>query len=142
LIGSSGEVSLSSTVSPTGTRVVDTRHLHFDLGWSIQNKNTLTLAFTDAPNPSVTQNIAMAGYFNAGKTSFNWSGKVTVNGSDQVLTILTHTLDAFSTVLSVTRDARYNNKALTISIDGLQIVSYTSAGVATVGASGGTMSAQ
>ncbi len=139
-INPSGQVSASATLSQNSTRLVDSRHLHFDLGWSIQNSNTLTLSFTDTPN--VTQNIAMAGFFDGGKTVFDWSGTITVNGSDQILRVHTHSLDNTTTLLSVTRDKRYNNKALTISIDGKAIVSYTAAGVATIGAYGGAMTVQ
>lgn len=141
-INNYGQVSINDTVTISSTRVTDSRHLHFDLGWSIQNSTTLTLAFTDSPNPPVTQNIPMAGYFNVGKTVFNWSGTITVNGSDQVLKVHTHTLDAFNTILTIDRDIRYNNKALTVSIDGQEVVSYTALGVATVGAFGGTMTVQ
>ncbi|MDP2671167.1 MAG: type II secretion system protein [bacterium] len=142
LIGISGEVSLENPVSPTGTRLTDSRHLHFDLGWSIQSKTTLTLTFTDTPNPTVVKNIPMATYFDSGKTVFDWSGTVNVNGSNQVLRVHTHLLDAFSTILSIQRDRRYNDKALNLTIDGLDIVTYTAAGTASVGASGGTMTAQ
>ncbi len=141
-INSYGQVSLNDSVTVSSTRVIDSRHLHFDLNWSIQNSTTLTLAFTDSPNPPVTQNIAMAGFFNVGKTVFDWSGTIAVNGSDQVIRIHTHSLDAFDTNLSINRDLRYNNKALTVSIDGQEIVTYSAAGVATIGAFGGTMTVQ
>src|SRR3989344_5930643 len=59
-INPAGQVSLEETVNPTDTRVTDTRHLHFDpLGWSIQTSITLTLVFSDPPNPNVVQNITM-----------------------------------------------------------------------------------
>lgn len=142
-VDTQGGVSVQNTLSPTGTvRITDNRHLHFSLGWSLQGRTTLTLTFTDSPNPTVTQNIAMSSYFNAGQTVFDWSGTIDVNGTNQVLRIHTHSLDAFNTTLSIHRDERYNNKALTVSIDSLQVVSYTASGDATVGPSGGVMTAQ
>ncbi|HSX57968.1 MAG TPA: prepilin-type N-terminal cleavage/methylation domain-containing protein [Candidatus Saccharimonadales bacterium] len=143
-INSSGQSSLNDTLTTSNTRVIDSRHLHFDLGWNIQNSTTLTLNF---PNDSYSQNIAMAGFFNAGKTSFDWSATVTVAGVDQVLRIQTHCLNDSSncptdTFLSIERDVRYNTKALTVSIDGKQIVSYNAAGIATVGSFGGVMTTQ
>lgn len=138
-ISESGQAGLSETLTVADSRVYDSRHLHFDLGWSIQNKNTLTLNF---PNDSVTQNINMTGFFNVGKTEFDWAGTVNVSGSDQVLRVHTHSLDGFNTILSIERDKRYNDKALTVSIDGQQIVSYTAAGVATVGSFGGVLTVQ
>lgn len=134
-ISSSGQMSLQETVATTDSRIIDSRHLHFDLGWSIQNSTTLRLNF---PNDSVTQNIAMSGFFNLGKTEFDWSGKIPVGGTDQVLRIHTHSLDSFNTNLSIHRDRRYNDKALTVSIidSGVTkaIVSYDANGTASVGA--------
>ena len=80
LVNSSGSVSLLESVSPSDTRVVDNRHLHFDLGWSIQNSSTLTFDF---PNDTYTENIPMAAFFNAGKTEFDWEGTITVGGEEQ-----------------------------------------------------------
>ncbi len=137
-----GEASLQGSSAPAGTRITDTRHLHFNLGWSIQSSSTLTLVFSDPPNPDVTQNISMAPYFNSGKTVFDWSGSIDVNGSSQTPRIHTHSLDATNTLLSVHRDRQKNTKAVQISIDGKGIVSYTAAGAATVGSFGGTMSVQ
>ncbi len=151
VIDSSGQVSLNSSLTTTGTRIVDSRHLHFDLSNSgdcnsgsrtIQNSTTLTLVWTDSPNPSVTQNIPMAGFFNVGKTVFDWTGTVNVNGTDQTLRIHTHCLSASNTILSINRDLRYNNKALTVKIDNNVIVTYDAAGIATVGAWGGNMTVQ
>lgn len=141
-INSSGQVSISSSITQSNTRIVDSRHLHFDLGYSIQTANTLTLKFYDTTN--VTQSIAMAGFFDGPKSVFDWSGTIGVNGSDQVLRIHTHSLTAFATNLSINRDLRsqYNNKALDVLIDNKLIVSYTAAGVATIGAYGGAMTVQ
>ena len=88
----------------------------------------------------------MSSYFTGSPpTAFDWSGTVPVNGSDQVLRVHTHLLDATDTTLSVHRDRRYNNKALQIIIiDGginKDIVSYTDVGDASVGSYGGSMTA-
>jgi prepilin-type N-terminal cleavage/methylation domain-containing protein len=142
LVNSSGSVSLQETVTPTDTRVTDSRHLHLDLGWSILNSTTLTFVFSDSPNPDVQEDIPMAGFFDAGKTEFDWEGTVDVNGSDQTLRVHTHYLDATDTTLSVHRDGQRNDKAVKISIDGNEIVSYSAAGIATVGGFGGAMTPQ
>ncbi|MBI4359832.1 MAG: hypothetical protein HY564_01930 [Candidatus Jacksonbacteria bacterium] len=140
---SSGHAGFIDTVVPIDSRIADTRHVHFELGtWSIQGATTLSLYFSDFPNPDVQVDIPMAGYFDAGPTSFFWEGTTNVNGQNQTIKIHTHFLDAFNTILSVHRDRRYNNKALAISIDGKAIVSYDSDGAATVGGFGGTMSVQ
>lgn len=124
LINSLGQVSLLESVVPTGTRIVDTRHIHLDFGWTMQGFTTMSLIFSD---PDVTQDIDIPSFTNAGK--FKWEGTVDVNG-DQVLRIHTHTLTP-NTILSVHRDRRFNDKALQIQIDGTIVVTYDAAGNAT-----------
>ena len=119
--------------------VTDSRHMEFDLGWSITGHTTLRLVFHDPPNPDVTQNIAMASYFNGPSTEFDWEGSTNVNGDTETLRIHTYYLDGNDTILSIDRDRRVNNKAVDISVDGMAIVSYAANGTPTVGASGGSM---
>jgi len=140
IINPLGQVSLEETVNPTGARIADTRHLYFDLGWSIQNSTTLRFVFGDPLNPSKIEDIAMASGFISG--TFYWEGKISVNGSDQILKVHSHFLDGSNTILCIHRDRRYNNEAVQILIDGKEIVSYTAAGTATVGAFGGVMTQQ
>jgi prepilin-type N-terminal cleavage/methylation domain-containing protein len=136
---SSGLVGPAGTVAPTDTRLTDTRHLHFALDWSIQGSTNLTLTFS---NPSHVETIPMADHFNEDETDFDWEDTVTVNGNGQPLHIHTHSLDSNNTLLSIHRDRRENDIALAVAIDGQEIVSYTAAGAAAVGADGGTMSVQ
>lgn len=138
----SGQVGFQGSVNPIDSRITDTRHLHFNLGWSIKNATTLTLEFSDPPNPNVKVGVVMADYFNPTKTDFEWEGTVDVNGSDQTLRINTHSLDSTDTLLSIHRDRRFNNKAVAILIDDHELVSYAVDGTATVGSFGGTMEQQ
>lgn len=141
VVNSLGQASLQETVTPSGTtRVTDTRHLHFDLGWSIQGLSpNLRFDFTE---DGVMEDIPMAGFFNVGQTEFSWGGTIVVNGANQVLRVHTHNLNATDTILSVHRDRLKNDKAVDILIDGKKIVSYTATGTATTGNSGGTMTVQ
>lgn len=84
----------------------------------------------------------MSSYFNVGQTIFSWEDTIEVNGSNQALKIQTHNLTASDTELSIHRDGRYNDKAVTVEIDGQEIVSYAADGTATVGAYGGTLEEQ
>ena len=119
-------------------RLVDTRHRSFSLGWSIKTATTMTLTFT---NPSTTQSITMAPFFDVGKTKFDWSGTVPVGGQNQVLRIHTTSLTVSNATLSVDRDCRTNNKQLTIDIDGQVIATYAADCLAiTLGPFGGTIS--
>lgn len=134
-----GQADFAGNVSPTDTRLADTRHVHFTLGWTIQGTSTLTLAFS---NPSHTENIPMSDYFNEDQTDFDWTGPIDVGGDEEVLRVQSHSIDATNTTLSIERDRRDNQKAVSISIDGHSIVSYAADGAATVGPDGGTMEVQ
>ncbi len=138
----SGQIELISTTTEccNTNRLIDSRHIHFNLGWSIQNSNTLTLYFTDTPE--VVFNINMADYFNLNKTEFNWSDTVEVNGENQTLEIHTHALDSVNTSLCIHRKGEENNKSLQILIDDKEIVSYTADGQPTIGFWGGIMEVQ
>lgn len=137
----SGNVSVQKNVTTSNTRMTDNRHIHFDLGWSIQGATTLTLTFKDPPNPDIVQNIVMASYFTA-PNIFNWEGATAVGGQEQKLQISSHSITATNTLLSIIRDARYNSKAVDISIDAKTIVSYSVLGIPTVGLFGGAIQAQ
>ncbi len=130
--------AVSSPLNPFG----DTRHIHLTLGWSIQNSNTMSLIFHNPPSADDTENIPIQNYLNSSKTQFTWSGTFNISGSNQTLNIISHSLDAANTLLSINRDARENNKALDIKIDDKLIISYDASGSATVGPYGGTMEIQ
>lgn len=140
-IAPSGKVYQTAAFPPPSVlRKVDMRHLSFHLGtWSIKTATTLTLTFSDPPNPDTIQTITMADFFNAPKTIFDWSGSYTIRGLDQVLRIHTTLLTDTDTILSIDRDCRKNTKKLTITIDGKIIATYEADCVTvTVGAFGGT----
>lgn len=147
LINSLGQVSLEEQVTPTDTRISDHRHLHFDLGWSIQSSDTLRVDFF---SDGVVEDIPMAAFFNVGQTEFDWEGTIDVSGSEQTLRVHTHLLNVTDTTLSVHRDRQKNDKAVRIIfIDtdpspdvSRDVVSYTASGEATVGSFGGVMTPQ
>jgi len=138
----SGQIELLSVPSFCCdiNRLTDSRHIHFDLGWSIQNALNLTFYFPDIPEK--TEIVALADYFNLSQTKLDWSGIITVNGQDQSIRIHTHYLDAIDTQLCIHRSGETNNKPLHISIDNKEIVSYTADGHPSVGFWGGTMEIQ
>lgn len=141
-ISPSGRSGFSGTITTTDSRVKDGRHVHFDLGWSLQGKTNLILTFHNPPGADVVNTVPMATYFNPGQTEFDWEGAIDVGGSTQTVRVHTHSLDAFNTVLCIHRDGRQNTKAVDIKVDTKNIVSYTAGGTPTVGAFGGTMTAQ
>ncbi|MBI2097182.1 MAG: type II secretion system protein [Candidatus Sungbacteria bacterium] len=132
----------ADALPPTLGRLIDTRHVNFALGWSIQGATTLRLQFLNPPNPDTIEDIVMEGYFDGGQTVFDWSGTVAVNGSNQRLRIHSISIDFSATTLSIDRDRRTNDKGVIILIDGKEIARYDSAGNVTVGPFGGIMTIQ
>ncbi len=134
----SGKIFLSG-IQPalSDTRITDTRHVHYTLGWSMESSTTMRLFFDSSPD--VTEDIPIQSYISGSK--FDWSGTVDVNGSNQVLHIHTHVLDSFDTILSVHRELDENDRPLDISVDSTLITSYDVLGNATP-ATGVTMEIQ
>lgn len=142
-IDTSGLAALiGSTGALTGTRITDSRHLHFVLSWSIKPETNLRLVFSDPPNPDVVKDYNTANYFNADKSSFDFSDTVGIGGSKQTIRIWTHALSDTATTLSIRRDRMENTKAVKMYFGTTKdIVSYASDGTVTIGSFGGTMSA-
>lgn len=121
----------------------DSRHMEFDLkdasgfSWGIEGAASSTLVFSDIPD--VAMNISIPDFSNASSTVFDWEDDVDVNGNIEKIRIHTNYMDSNNTILSVHRDGRFNDKAVTIYIDSKEIVSYTAIGDPTVGVHGGSM---
>jgi len=141
-IDASGKVYEAGTApAASGTRLVDTRHRSFNLGWSIRGSVSLIFTFSDPPNPDLVYSVVMAPYFNADQTKFDWSGSVLVGGQPQTMRIHTTSLTGSNTVLSVDRDCRFNTKKVRITIDIRDIATYeANCTTVTVGPYGGTVS--
>lgn len=105
-INSMGLTVLGEDVAPTALPKKDSRHVHFDLGWSIQNAATLKFYFPGVPQ---IETVSMANYFNADKSNFDWAGSFSAGGATQEFRIHTHSLGVFNTLLSIHRD-RDNGK--------------------------------
>ena len=100
-IEASGSISTKSEGSIGETNLTqDARHVHFDLGWSIQGATTLEFRFPDIPT---TESVVMAAFFNGDNTVFDWSGSFEVGGGTEEFRVHTHALDSFDTELSITR---------------------------------------
>jgi len=97
--------------APAGGKTQDSRHVHFDLGWSIQSATTLKFVFP-GPDPDQTETVSMASFFDAGQTVFDWNNTASpfvVESVNQIFRVHTHTLTAGNTVLSVHRDRNNGN---------------------------------
>lgn len=116
---------------PSETRATDSRHMHFTYSGDARGA-TLKLYFpTGGP---LTQDISIPS-----SGQLDWSGAVTVSGSNQVLVVRTHSLDASSAQFSITRDRRYNNAALEVWLNaistGENLINYLGNGAESQGAS-------
>lgn len=123
------DITAAAALPPAGTRVMDSRHTHFTYNQNVAPAATLTLDFPGY----IAQNIDFQSYYTGGV--FDWSGTVTAGGTDQILRIHTHSADAGSAVFSVTRDGRYNDKAMNVTLDSQQLLTYTAGGVVALGSS-------
>lgn len=139
-VDDSGKVYQTGTAPvPSGTRVVDTRHRNFILAGTIKNAATLTLRFSDPPNPDVAQPVAMSPA--SPRDTFDWSGTYQVGGQSQTLRVHALSIGDTSTTLSVDRDCGKNTKAVKISFDANDVVTYNAdCQTMTVWPFGGTVS--
>ena len=113
-----GQVGLSEDLVAPTSRIIDSRHVHYDLNWSIKGYDYLKIVFHEELQPDVViPSIAMAPYFTVSPDAFAWEGELAAYGETQRLSINTHLLDDFDTLLSVHRDQRYNTKGVTISVE-------------------------
>lgn len=131
-ISGQGTVSLTADTSSDATRLKDSRHAHVLFSQNTQNAAILILNF---PADGVNQNINYQDFLNAAKDQFDWSGTITVNGTNQTLRIHSHSLTDSATLFCVHRDRRYNSKAINISLDSQNLINYSAAGITTQGAS-------
>ena len=120
-------------VPPTAldsSRIKDSRHVHADYSRTIATATeNLVLNFN---NGAVVQNIPIASHLSGGQIS--WQGTVAVAGSSQELKITTHVLNNPTTQFSISRDRRFNNASLKISLSGDasgHLVNYASDGLFT-----------
>lgn len=128
-INSQAQAGSGAFQSSSGAPLVDGRHIHFSLPWSIQNSSTLRLEFIAADGGTVTNDIDTALYFNGDKTSFSWEGATAVDSVGQTIRVHTITLDSVSALLCIMRDRTENTKSVAVSfIDGgtvKKIATYT-----------------
>jgi len=137
-IESSGSARVDvAPLTPTSSRVEDSRHVNVSFGQSVQSATSLLLEFPGYTADNVTVDF-QAG-LNPGKTVFSWENNaILVGGATQSIKIHTRLIDLTSAEFSIHRDRRYNARALNIYIDNpgsQQLIQYSAAGVVTKGTS-------
>jgi len=99
------------SVSGTG-RISDSRHIHFNLGWSIAGATALKFDFI---NSGQIKQVAIADYFSL--DGFNWEGEFTINGNIQRFRIHIHQLNPTTNLcIHRDRDQGRNNEEVYIYI--------------------------
>ncbi len=119
-------------VSDAG-RVTDSRHIHFDYNREI---NTTTEKIILKNFSTVVQEIPIGDNIVDGE--IYWSGQVVIDGQNQTIKIHTHRFNLPDTQFCIHRDARYNNKDISVYLSGDNsgsLVDFTSAGQETRGTS-------
>ncbi len=150
VINTEAQTGSSAFQASLASQLVDARHVHFSLPWSIQNSSVLKLEFVGSGG-AVVNNVDTGSYFNMDKTSFDWQGVTLVDSVNQKIRVHTLSLDSVSTLLCIMRDRTENTKSVTVYfVDGgtvKKIATYTenADGTATVTPDsfyGGTMEIQ
>ena len=138
-IDASGKVFQTSPApAAAGTRLTDTRHREFALGWTIKNSSTLTLTFSDPPDPDTIRAITMAPP--SPRIAFDWSDIISVGDQKQALRIHAVAITDTNTTLHIDRDCRKNTKKVNIAIDAKEIAAFDAdCKTITAGPFGGTM---
>lgn len=104
-INEEGQVSFGTFKTSTSPSIVNARHVHFNLGWNIQNETNMKLEWTDSIGGIITaKDVTLASYFNADKSKLDWNGTTTVGSVDQELRIHSWLDASNNTVLCVMRE--------------------------------------
>ena len=133
-IEDSGQVTTTTlNQPPTGTRLIDSRHVHFTYNNNAQNVTTLLLSFPDFPADNVS--ISFQDYLTPAKDSFNWEQIVTVNGTPRTVKINSHLLNSSQTDFSIHREKENNTERMSLTLDGENLINYQANGAESQGAS-------
>jgi len=128
----SGSISLTDNAADDTNRQKDTRHVEFIYSQNAKTADTLSLVF---PESGTINNITFGDYLNSEATQFSWEGTVVVAGESQELKIQTHSLTDTSTLFCVHRDQSKNTAALSLYLDGQNLLNFAADGEATQGLS-------
>lgn len=116
VINSEGQIDYASFQTSIESPITNARHVHYNLGWNIENSSIMRFEWIDDFGVSTTRDIDTALYFNADKSEFDWSGEI-ISGSSQ--TLRAHGwLEGINTVLCVVRDQTETDTLNIYFIDG------------------------
>ena len=132
-IDASGVIAVASSASVSVSNPnQDTRHVHVPLGFDIRARVNLILVFHRPPLGDLTDTTPISSCMVAADM-FDCTRSVMVDGSVQTIRVSSHAIDAASTLLSINRDRRFNDKAVDVYFDATLIVSYSDSGLISKG---------
>ena len=134
VINQEGQVDYVLFQTSSASPITNARHVHYDLGWSIENHETLRLEWTGSFG-TIINDIDTAAYFNG--SEFDWYGTTTVDGTDQLLRIRSW-LGGANTILCIIRDQTEEHTLNVYFYDGVtekKITTYTAGAGGTVNVS-------
>lgn len=114
VINQEGQIDHREFQTSLASPIVNARHVHYDLGWDIENPTILRLEWVDI----ITNNIDATAYFDAGESVFDWYGTTIVNGAPQALRIHSWLDDDNKTILCIIRDQTENDVLNIYLVDG------------------------
>ena len=86
VINQEGQISYNSFQTSSGSPITNARHVHYDMGWSIENSTILRFERIDSFGVPTVNDIDATAYFNADESEFDWSGE-TIVGSSQTIKV-------------------------------------------------------
>lgn len=116
IINQEGQVDYASFQTSLVSPITNARHVHYDLGWNIENSTILRFERIDGFGVPTVNDIDATEYFNIDKSEFDWSGE-TIGGSSQTLRIYGW-LDAGNTILCVVLNQTESDTLNIYFIDG------------------------
>lgn len=145
-INSDGQISLDAFQTSVDSPIQNARHVHFALGWEIEDSTQLTLRWVDAVDVQIARtDIDIASYFDVANDVFDWTGITLVDGVNQEIRIHSWLDGNGHTVLCVMREQTETQELNIFTDDPKNIATYkNNGGVISVQADfhGGAMSIQ
>lgn len=117
VINREGQVGYVSFQTSSGSPITNARHVHYNLGWNIENSTILRLEQVDSFGVPTTNDVDATAYFNADKSEFDWSGEA-VSESSQTLRVHGWLDTDNNTVLCIIRDQTESDTLNIYFVDG------------------------
>ncbi len=111
VINSNGQTSLNSFQDSINPLALNARHVHFHLGWKIEDSLELSLKWVNEFDVQIAlTGINIASYFDDINNIFDWTGTTLVDGTEQKMRIHSWLDASDNSVLCIIREQTENDK--------------------------------